>query len=341
MDVIELTGPNRAVSLFGVKLVGVTLENGAKLLFTLGFVAVLLLGVRAIRFIVRRVLGGRAHVRAEFWTRQGIHLLAAVLLFFGVVSIWFDDPTRLTTALGLITAGLAFALQKLIAALAGYFVLLRGKTFNVGDRIVMGGVRGDVIALDFTQTTILEMGQPPPVERDEPAMWVKSRQYTGRIVTVSNSKIFDEPVYNYSREFPFLWEEISLPLRIDAERDVVERILLEAAQRYSVPATELGADALREMQRRYFMPTPDVTPRVYVRIADSVMEMTLRFLSRDHGGRELVDAISRHIVRELASSGVTLAPSTVEIVGTPLDSPPPAQPRYVDPAPGRNAAASE
>ena len=44
------------------------------------------------------------------------------------------------------TAGLAFALQNVVTSFAGYFVILRGKTFNVGDRIVMGGVRGDVIA---------------------------------------------------------------------------------------------------------------------------------------------------------------------------------------------------
>ncbi|MFO1431682.1 MAG: mechanosensitive ion channel [Candidatus Competibacteraceae bacterium] len=68
--------------------------------------------------------------------------------------------TRLATALGLVTAGLAFALQRVITVLAGYFVILRSRTFNVGDRIRMGGVRGDVIALSFMQTTIMEMGQP-------------------------------------------------------------------------------------------------------------------------------------------------------------------------------------
>ena len=63
-----------------------------------------------------------------FWSRQAIHLATGVLLLLGLVSIWFDDPTRLTTALGLITAGLAFALQKVVTAVAGYFVILRGKT---------------------------------------------------------------------------------------------------------------------------------------------------------------------------------------------------------------------
>ena len=54
----------------------------------------------------------------------------------------------------MITAGLAFALQRVVTAIAGYVVILRGKTFSVGDRIVMGGVRGDVIELRFTQTVI-------------------------------------------------------------------------------------------------------------------------------------------------------------------------------------------
>jgi small-conductance mechanosensitive channel len=75
----------------------------------------------------------------------------------------------------LVTAGLAFALQKAVTAVAGYFVILRGNTFNVGDRIVMGGVRGDVIGLSFTQTTIMEMGQPAAVQSADPAMWVQAR----------------------------------------------------------------------------------------------------------------------------------------------------------------------
>ena len=76
----------------------------------------------------------------------------------------------------------------------------------------MGGVRGDVIALNFIQTTIMEMGQPPSVQTADPAIWVKSRQYTGRVVTVTNDNIFQEPVYNYTRDFPYLWEEINIPI---------------------------------------------------------------------------------------------------------------------------------
>lgn len=61
--------------------------------------------------LLARLLMRRTDVRAEFWSRQGIQLAVAVVGLLGVISIWFDNPDRLTTAFGLVTAGLAFALQ--------------------------------------------------------------------------------------------------------------------------------------------------------------------------------------------------------------------------------------
>ena len=152
-------GPHGTVHIYGVKLVGVNAENAGKLLLTLVFIGLVLLLTRILRTAVRWFLKGRENVRAEFWTRQGVSLAMAVLMVVGILSIWFDDPARLATGLGLLTAGLAFALQKVVTSIAGCFLILRGRTFNVGDRITMGGVRGDVIALNFTQTTIMEMGR--------------------------------------------------------------------------------------------------------------------------------------------------------------------------------------
>src|SRR6185312_9270196 len=181
---------------------------------------------------------GQRSKRAGFWARQGIHLFSAAVVVVGLCSIWFDNPARLTTAFGLVTAGLAFALQRVITAFAAYIIILRGKTFNVGDRIVMGGVRGDVIELGFIQTTIMEMGQPPPVQNADPAMWVRARQYTGRIVTLTNDKIFDTPVYNYTREFPFIWEEMLIPITYQSKMQRAEEILVSAARKYTVKMSE-------------------------------------------------------------------------------------------------------
>jgi small-conductance mechanosensitive channel len=314
---LSFTGPNHALQLFGITLIGVAPENGRKLLLTI----VVVLAVIAISHLLHAMVGTvtrkETWPRARFWTRQAINIIIALATLTLVVSIWFDDPTRLTTALGLVTAGLAFALQRVITAVAGYVVILRGKTFNVGDRIVMGGVRGDVIALDFMQTTIMEMGQPPAVQSADPAMWVKARQYTGRIVTVSNAKIFDEPVYNYTRDFGFLFEEITTPLRYDADRARAEAILLEAARRHTEPLMRMSEAERKELQRRYFLHEPTFEPRVYWRMTDNWLELTVRFIARDHGIRELKDAMTRDILAAYDQAGIGIASATVEVVGVP------------------------
>jgi len=312
---IRFVGPNRALELFGVKLVGFNAENGAKLLFTLVLIAVMLLISKLLRRLAHGVTARGE--RTAFWARQGIHVFTAVVLIIGIASIWFDDPTRLTTAMGLVTAGLAFALQRVVTALAGYVLILRGSTFNVGDRIVMGGVRGDVVALGFMQTTIMEMGQPPPVQNADPAMWVRSRQYTGRIVTVSNAKVFDEPVFNYTREFPYIWEEMTVPVSYKDDRAAVERILLDAAARHTVKIAELGEAALKEIEERYVVKRSAMNPKVYLRMTDNWVELTVRFLAEDHGVRDLKDAMTRDILTAMDAAGIGVASATFEVVGLP------------------------
>lgn len=315
-DYIRFVGPNHALQVFGVKLVGLNAENGWKVIFSLGFLLVLFGLSWVLRVLARRLLRNRRYRRTGFWTLQATHLATAILLILGMGSIWFDDPARLATAVGLVTAGVAFALQKAITAVAGYFVILRGRTFNVGDRIRMGGVRGDVIDLGFMQTTIMEMGEPPEEQGDNAGSWVKSRQYTGRVVTVSNAHIFDQPVYNYTRNFPFIWEEMHVPVPYAADRRKAEQILLEAARRHAAAEEELSSQVLAELERRYGTPV-GVRPRVYYRLTDNWVEMAVRFVVRDHGIRAVKDAIAREVLERFEQAGISIASGTYDIVGLP------------------------
>jgi small-conductance mechanosensitive channel len=314
---IEFVGPERALRVFGVTLVAVTAETGRKVILTLVVLLALGLIARGLQFLIRICLPGKGRVRNRFWWHQAVRIVTAALAVLVLLSIWFDDPRRLTAAAGLVTAGVAVALQRVITALAAYFVILRGRIFEIGDRIVMGGVRGDVMALGFIRTTIMEMGQPPPVQSDEPAVWVEARQYSGRVVTVTNDKIFDEPVYNYTRDFPFLWEELHIPIPYTADRRRAEEILLEVTRRHTVQIGEMGAEALRELQRRYFVDSAELTPRVFWQLTDNWLEMAVRFVTRERGVREIKDAISREILAGLESAGIQIASATFEIVGLP------------------------
>ena len=302
---------------FGVRLVGLDAETGQKLLLTIAFLLAIVAGRALIVLGTRVITGKHRNERVIFWTRQGASVAAAILAVLALLSIWFDNPAQLTTGVGIFSAGLAFALQRVVTALAGYVVIIRGNTFTVGDRITMGGVRGDVIALTFMQTKIMEMGQPPAVQGADPAMWVRSRQFTGRIVTVTNDKVFNEPVYNYTREFPFIWEEISLPIPYRADRDRAEQVLLACVARHSEAPAHRSDPVRRALERRYFVDLDELTPRVYYHLTDNWLELTVRFIVPEHGIRYVKDAIARDLLKELNQADIEIASATYEIVGLP------------------------
>jgi small-conductance mechanosensitive channel len=314
-----------------VHLLGVDAGTARKVLFTAALVAGLLL----LRWVARRLVGlawaGRAHTRSRFWARQGINLAMLVVLLLGTVSIWFDNGVHAAAGIGLLSAAVVFAMQRVVTAIAGYFLILRGDVFSIGDRIVMGGVRGDVIALGFLRTTILEMGQPPGDDDVTVPTWVEGRQYTGRIVTVTNGVVFDEPVFNYSRDFPFLWEEMRVPVPYDTDRAAAEQILLEAARRHSHRRVDTGTQAVTQMRRRYFVPSDDVNlePEVYYKLTDNWLELAVRFVVPTHDIRRVKSDIARDVLAAFEERGITVASGTYAIVQVPplrfaADEAPPA-----------------
>ena len=308
---------NEALRLFGVTLLGATGENGRKLVLTLVFMLLAWLITKVLRLILSQFIGTRSGTRFQFWAKQGVSLIVAAILLIGIASIWFDNPTRLASVLGIIGAGIAFAMQRVITAVAGYFVILRGRTFNVGDRIVMGGVRGDVLDLSFMQTRIMEMGQSPKEQADAPSMWIRSRQFTGRIVTVTNDKVFDEPVYNYTREFPYIWDEINLPIKYGDDSNAVEEMLLNAARTHALTHEKIGNDEVRRLQTEFGIDIGDLDPRVYWRMTDNWLELTVRFLVPDHGIRPIKDAMTREILGGLDKAKIEVASGTYAIVEMP------------------------
>ncbi len=304
-----------SLRVLGVHLVGVNGENGKRLLFTLiALVVVWGVGV-GLRALARLILHDREDIRGRFYSQQAVQIVTGILLVLALASIWFNNPGQLGNVVAFVAAGLAIALQKVVTAIAGYLVILRGRLFEVGDRITLGGVRGDVIQLGWIRTTV--MGQPPAVKEATPAMWVEGRQYTGRIVTITNDKVFDEPVYNYTREFPYLWEEMHVPITYEADRKRAEAILLEVARRHATPLARLSADELKEMQRRYFIEATDLEPRVYLRLTDNWVELALRFVCGTHGIRELKNRMSREILDLLDAAKIGVASGTYAVVAMP------------------------
>jgi small-conductance mechanosensitive channel len=158
-----------------------------------------------------------------------------------------------------------------------------------------------VIDVGFFQTTIMEMGQP----RDEAnATWVRGRQFTGRIVTVANSRIFEEPTYNYTKDFPVLWDEIIVHLPLSADRARAESIALASAPPDADPGVLLTPKQREVIQERFGLAEQSLQPRVYFKALARSVEMTLRFVADPHRDRETKDAIVRRMLDAFSAQRV-------------------------------------
>ena len=299
--------------IFGVTLIGATSHNLHKLLLTISFIAVAWVFAWALRQVLKLFIGTRSGTRFQVWAKQGVSLVVAVIVVLGILSIWFDNPARLASVIGLIGAGIAFALQRVITAVAGYFVILRGKTFNVGDRILMGGVRGDVVGLSFMQTRIMEMGQSPREESDKKS-WVRSRQFTGRIVTVTNDKVFDDPVFNYTHEFAYIWDEVSVPVRYSTDYAAAEKCIRSAAAKHALSRDKIGDEEVKRLEARFGIDVREIDPRVFWRITEDWLEMTVRFLGPDHGIRGIKDRMTRDIIAGYEKGGIAIGATRQQAV---------------------------
>jgi small-conductance mechanosensitive channel len=293
-------------------------ETEHRVLLTVALLAGIIVVSWLLQTLMRVTLRGNEEKRVSFWARQIVRLLGIIAVIIGVIEIWHPDAKSAGGAIGLITAGVAVALQRVITSFAAYLIILRGKIFNVGDRITIGGVRGDVIALDFMQTTVLEIGQTPGEQHDAPSVWITARQYTGRMIRVTNDKIFDSPVYNFTRIFPYLWEEMQLPISYKDNRREAERILLEVGHKHTDEIVREAKPHIEKLVKEFRLATtPEIEPRVYMRLTDNWVNFSLRFLIRIEGGRAIKDRMSRDLIDGLDAAGIGIASGTYEIVGMP------------------------
>lgn len=251
--------------------------------------------------LVRRRLDDPVH---RYYATKAVRYLFVAITIVAIAVLYRAFAGRVGVVLGLFAAGLAFAMQEVVGAVAGWFNIVFGGIFRVGDRIEMAGVRGDVLDVSLLRTKILEIGSA------EGSSWVKGRQHTGRVVAVSNKATFTDPVYNYTAVFEYIWEELSIGISYRSDWEQAERIMLDEARAASRSA---GAqDAMRAMSRRYPVPRAEVEPRVFVRNTDDWTELSARFVVPARTARSVKDEMSRRIRERFEQADIEISSQTFE-----------------------------
>lgn len=205
-------------------------------------------------------------------------------------------------------AGIAFALQEVIASFAGWLAIMFGDFYKTGDRVQLGGIKGDVMDIGVLRTTIMETGQ-----------WVDGDLYNGRIVLIANSYVFKEPVFNYSGDFPFLWDEIKIPVQYGSDYDKATALLLEIGKNVAGDLSQQSRERWHEMQNKFRLEDAQTESMVSLVANDNWVEFTLRYVVGYKKRRATKTELFTQILKafEAKDSGVKFASATFQVVGVP------------------------
>jgi small-conductance mechanosensitive channel len=259
-----------------------------------------------IRLLVLTLVVGTFFILGEIWKRatfRYVHdfrrryqflLLRRILLWFVIaVTIAFALATEigsLATFAGLITAGIAVALQNVILAVAGYFFLIGRYGVKVGDRVQISGVTGDVIDIGLVRIHLMEMGGSG-----------NYIQPTGRVVVFSNSIVF-QPTASFYKQIPgtnFVWHEVSLTLAPQSDTAVAESRLLGAVEKIFVTYKERIEQEHKHMQSLLNVRGASPKPTSRLRLTQTGLEVIIRYPVELDNAAEIDDRITRELLAAL------------------------------------------
>jgi small-conductance mechanosensitive channel len=145
---------------------------------------------------------------------------AAWILILSVIIFSVIGETRdIVLYIGLIGAALTFVMQQPLLNIVGWALISYRRVYRIGDRVSVGGTKGYVLDVTTMYTELREFGD-----------WMRGDTFTGRIVTVPNSLVLSSPIFNYTKDFPFIWDEIVNLVTYESDIEVAKKYMLESTK---------------------------------------------------------------------------------------------------------------
>jgi small-conductance mechanosensitive channel len=211
------------------------------------------------------------------------------------------------TFAGLLTAGVAVALQNVILSIVGYFFLIGKYGIRVGDRVQLSGVTGEVVEVGLVRLHLMELGSNGA-----------DLEPTGRVVAFSNSIVF-QPTSGLFKQIPgtnFVWHELTLTLTPDSDYRLVQERVVKAVDDVFAQYREDMERQRRQMERTLnSVSAAELRPRSHVRFTTAGIEVLIRFPVELEKAREIDDKVMRELLMalqreprlKLVGSGISLS----------------------------------
>jgi small-conductance mechanosensitive channel len=238
------------------------------------------------RATFRYVTDTRRRYQFLLLRRVLLWVLVAIILAFAFSS----ELGAVTTFAGLLTAGVAFALQSVLLSVVGYFLLIGKYGMRAGDRVQIAGVTGDVVDIGLVRLHLMEVtGGASP-------------QPTGRVVAFPNSVVF-QATSGLFKPIPgtnFLWHELTVTLGPETNYRQVEQRMLDAVNKvYAKYREKMEAQRRRMEISLHSVQIGSFAPESRVRLTSSGLEVAIRYPVELGHAPEIDDRVTREVLEAI------------------------------------------
>jgi small-conductance mechanosensitive channel len=268
------------------KYLGVTPWATEGVLETITAIFVWIVLERLARRVLARVVSDTS---LRFQVNKAVGYALGFITALIIFKVWVrEGVSGFATYLGLLSAGLAIALQDPVANFAGWIYIIMRRPFGIGDRVQVAQHMGDVVDIRPFRFLMLEIGN-----------WVKADQSTGRVIHVPNSLVFKNAVANYDDAFGYIWNELEVVLTMEsnwrAAKTTLEKILGAHAERLTPDVSTRIRRAAESMHIKF----GKTTPIVWTSVVPNGVSLTMRYLCKPRERRSSASAIWEHVLEEL------------------------------------------
>jgi small-conductance mechanosensitive channel len=175
--------------------------------------------------------------------------------------------------------------------------------YTAGDRIEINKLSGDVIDVGFFYTRMMEIGN-----------WIGGDQFSGRIIQFANAQVFGASVFNYTRNFAYIWDEIKLPITYASNVKAATELLKSVGGEYTREFMKDAEPQIEKMQRIFMVERFEVEPAVFMKVTDNWIELTLRYLVAPRKRRAAATYIFSGIFQQIRQrKDIEIASSTMAL----------------------------
>lgn len=169
------------------------------------------------------------------------------------LSIIFKNFATLIASLGLIGFGITFALQKPILNFVGWLTIITKKPYWIGDRVMIGNIKGDVFDMNIMYTSLSEFSY----SGDEPA---------GRAITIPNEYVLTQPIINYTKGSSFIWDAIELTITYNSDWKEAAKIMEESAVDIVGETMKQNAEQWKQKKQKFTILGKEIVGKPIVRL---------------------------------------------------------------------------